>query len=587
MTKNNKFYTYLFSFVILTLIVIVLGCSGKKKDVVAEVGDEKIYLYEFESSYLKSVGNNVDTAKKSTLQQRKDFLNLMIKLRLKVKDAKDKGYLNLADVQEDLKSFKKSYLSTFLIDKEVVEPNIKDLYEKKKYEVRASHILVNLTATPTPEDSVKAYQKAEEIEKRLKNGDDFSTVAMEMSDDQSAKNNGGDLYYFTGGMTVPEFEDAVYNLKVGDYTKKPVRTMFGLHIVKLTDKKKRCESIRASHILIQDIKDSVTGKTTDTITSYNKIKEVYDRIKKGEDFAQLASEFSQDPGTKTKGGDLGFFDRRRMIQPFDSAAFSLKAGEVSGVVRTPYGWHIIKVTEIKEYQPYEKQHETLKSEFKRSMQYRTAYDKYVGKCRKDYKFEIKQDGFRTFASKLDSTQTIGSLKMDSLFTDQDKQIVVAEFKGGSVKIGDIMQFLIESREMSSNAALNNALVRLVESAADKQLLNLIADKEKIEKEDEYVELYKEYEAGLLRSKVDNEEISSKIKITDEDIDAYYSKNIQKYTFAENNEQKVKTVEEVKGEISQALQTEKFTELENAYVEKLKQKYPVKIFDNALEKAFKD
>ena len=191
-----------------------------------------------------------------------------------------------------------------------------------------------------------------------------------MSDDQSAKTNGGDLYYFTAGMTVPEFEDAIYDLKVGEYTKKPVRTMFGLHIVKLTDKKKRNEGIRAAHILIQDIKDSVTGKVVDSITSFNKIKDILARIRNGEDFGKIASELSEDPGSKQKGGDLGFFDRRRMVQPFDSAAFSLKVGEVSNIVRTPFGWHLIKLLEVKEYQPYEKQKENLKSEFKRGQNYK-------------------------------------------------------------------------------------------------------------------------------------------------------------------------------------------------------------------------
>ena len=587
MIKTNKFYTYLFSLIILTLITIILGCSGKKKETVADVGDEKISLYEFENSYLKSLGNNTDTAKKTTLQQRKDYLELMIKLKLKVKDAKEKGMLNLPDVQEDLKNFKKNYLSTFLIDKEVTEPKIKDLYERKKNEVRASHILINLSATPTPEDSIKAFQKADEILKRLKNGDDFALVAREMSDDQSAKNNSGDLYYFTGGMTVPEFEDAVYDLKVGEYTKKPIRSMFGLHIVKLTDKKKRFEGIRAAHILIQDIKDSLTGKVIDTITSYNRIKDIYDRIKKGEDFGALATELSEDPSTKGKGGDLGFFDRRRMFQTFDSAAFSLKPGEISGIVRTPYGWHVIKLLEVKEYQPFDKQKENLKGEYKRSMQYKTAYTQYVEKCRKDYKFEIIPDGFRVFASKLDSTKSFGTIKMDSLFTDQEKSTVVAKYKGGEVKISDIIQYLNETKDLSGNAALYNAIVMLVQNTAEKPLLNMIAEKEKIDKDDSYLDLYTEYESGLLRSKIDNEEISSKIKITDNDINAYYDNNKAKFVYTDNNEQKYKTVEEVKGEITQALQTEKFNDMEKAYMDKLKQKYPVKIYDNALEKAFKD
>lgn len=584
---KSKYLFYCFNLFVIALIALIIGCSSKKKDVIAEIGDEKIYLYEFENQYLKSLGNNLDTAKSKSLAERKEYLDLMIKFRLKVKDAKDKGYLNSPDIQKDLGDYKKSFISTFLIDKEVVEPNIKELYERKKYEIRASHILVNLPQTASPEDSVRAYQKADTIISRLKKGDDFATVAREMSDDQSAKMNGGDLYYFTAGMTVPEFEDAIYALKVGDYTKKPVRTMFGLHIVKLTDKKKRNEGIRAAHILIQDIKDSVTGKLIDSVTSFNKAKEILAKIRKGEDFSKLASDFSEDPGSKSKGGDLGFFDRRRMVQSFDSVAFTLKVGEVSELVRTPFGWHIIKLLEIKEYQPYEKQRDNLKTEFKRGQGYKTAYAKYLEKARQDYKLELIPEGFNFFVSKIDTMRTLADQKLDSIFNEQDRQKSIAKFKGGEIKINDVMTYLNTNKENTMNPASTATLKKIIEGTSETPILNELAVKEKIEKDEDYIDLYKEYESGLLSFKIDQDELWSKIKITDQDIQVYYDANKQKYQYTENNEQKFRTLDEVKAEISQTLQQDKFKELEKNYINGLKQKYPVKINDAVVEKAFKN
>lgn len=583
---KRKYFFYGFNLIVIALIAFLIGCSSKKRDVIAEIGDEKIYLYEFENQYLKSIGNNLDTAKVKSLAEKKEYLELMIKFRLKVKDAKDKGYLNSPEIKKDLDDYKKNFISTFLIDKEVVEPHIKELYERKKYEVRVSHILVNLPQTAPQEDSAKAYQKADSIMKRLKNGEDFGIVARDMSDDQSAKSNNGDLYYFTAGMTVPEFEDAVYDLKIGEYTKKPIRTMFGLHFVKLTDKKKRYEGIRAAHILIQDIKDS-TGKVIDSISSYNKTKDILTRIRNGEDFTKLATELSEDPGSKPRGGDLGFFDRRRMVQSFDSTAFSLKVGQVSDIVRTPFGWHIIKLLEVKDYQPYDKQKETLKSEFKRNPQYKQEYSKFQSKVRKDYKFEFVLDGLNYYTSKMDSSKTYNELKLDSIFNDADKQKVVAKYKGGEVKIADVIQFFNVNKEFAPNAPIYETNKRLFESCADTPILTLLAEKEKIEKDEDYIDLYKEYENGLLSFKIDQEELWSKIKITDQDIQNYYEANKQKYTYTENNEQKYKAVDEVKSEISQVLQQDKFKELEKNYINGLKQKYPVKIFDNVIEKAFKN
>jgi peptidyl-prolyl cis-trans isomerase SurA len=563
-----------------------MGCNKKNKSVVAEVGPDKILMYEFEDQFSKTMNNNTDTLLKTTLEQRKEFLDLMIKLRLKVLDATEKGYLNSPDIKNDLDSYKKNYMSAFLVDRKVTDPYIKELYEMKKYEVRASHILINLTQTPTPEDSVKAYEKAKTVIDKLKNGEDFKQVAGEFSEDPSAKVNGGDLYYFTGGMTVPEFEEAVFKLNKGDFTKTPVRTMFGLHIVLLTDKRKRNDGIRASHILIQDQRDS-SGNILDSTVALNKINEISAKIKGGADFGSLAMEYSQDPGSATKGGDLGVFDRRRMVQPFDSAAFSLKVGEVSGPVRTPYGWHLIKVTEIKEYPSFDKAKENLKAEFKRGMQYKTEYEKFVAKTLKDYKFTIDESALNTVMSKIDSTKTIGNILFDSVFTPADKGIKLATYKDGAVTLGDLIQNLTVNREQSMSLANKMTFTKAIEQTATNPVLTAYAEKENIEKDDEYQDLLKEYTAGLLREKIDLEEITSKIKISDDDIQNYYNANIAQFQIKEGENVTQRPLEEAKAEITNVLRQQKFAEYEKNYIETLKQKYPVKVNTDMLLKAFKD
>lgn len=570
----------------MTSVFFVTGCNKKNKTVVADIGNEKIYMYQFEDQFVKSIGNNLDSAKKTTIEQRKEFLELMIKLKLKVLDATEKGYLNSPEIKADLETYKKNYLSAFLIDKKVTEPYIKDLYEKKKFEVRASHILINLPQTATAEDSVKAYQKATVVIDKLNAGGDFSEVAKEFSEDPSAKGNGGDLYYFTGGMTVPEFEDEVFKLKPGEYTKKPVRTMFGLHIVKVTDKKKRNDGIKASHILIQDQRDSA-GAILDSSVSLKKINEIYGKLKGGEDFGKLATEFSQDPGSAPKGGDLGFFDRRRMVQPFDSAAFSLKVGDYSTPVRTPYGWHIIKITEIKEYPEFEKAKENLKNEFKRSMQYKTEYDKYVVKALTDYKLEIDKNGASFLFSRVDTSKALATYNIDSAFTEAERGTKLASYNGGFVTLMDLLQFLQVNKEYSSSNLNSATFKKMLNDIAAAPVLFIVAQKENIEKDEDYLELMNEYTSGLLREKIDLEEISSKIKISDEDINAYYNSHIAQYTIKDGETEKTRTVDEVKAEITNSLRQDKFVQMEKVYVDGLKLKYPVKINDEALKKAFKD
>lgn len=584
--KSQKTLFLLLVISIISFVFFVTGCNKKNKTVVADIGNEKIYMYQFEDQFVKSIGNNIDSAKKTTIEQRKEFLDLMIKLKLKVLDATEKGYLNSPEIKADLETYKKNYLSAFLIDKKVTEPYIKDLYEKKKFEIRASHILINLPQTATADDSVKAYQKATVVIDKLNAGGNFSDVAKEFSEDPSAKGNGGDLYYFTGGMTVPEFEDEVFKLKPGEYTKKPIRTMFGLHIVKVTDKKKRSDGIKASHILIQDQRDSA-GAVQDSTISLKKINEVYAKLKAGEDFGKLATEFSQDPGSAPKGGDLGFFDRRRMVQPFDSAAFSLKVGEYSTPVKTPYGWHIIKVTEIKEYPEFEKAKENLKNEFKRSMQYKAEYDKYVAKVLADFKIDIDKNGAAFFYTKVDSSKVLSTINMDSLFTDPEKGTKLASYNGGVVTLADLLQFLQVNKDYSSSNLNSVIFKKMINDIAAAPVLYVVAQKENIEKDEDYLELMNEYTSGLLREKIDLEEISSKIKISDEDISAYYNSHLAQYKIKDGETEKTRTIDEVKAEITNSLRQDKFVQMEKVYIDGLKQKYPVKINDEALKKAFKD
>lgn len=584
--KKQKNLLRIVSFLSIILLIVIVACSSKKKQVVAEIGDEKIYLDDYEKQYMKTV-NNLDSARNSNMEARKEFLDLLIKFRLKVKDARERGLLESEDIQNDLKQYRENFLTSFLIDKEIVEPKIKDLYNKKEFEVRASHILINLPMqNVTPEDSIKAYQKAKDAIKKLKDGVSFSEVAAEFSDDMSAKQNGGDLYYFTAGMTVPEFEDAIYKLKVGDFSKEPVRTSFGLHIVKLSDKRKRSEGIKASHILIQDQKDS-TGQVIDSMATYNKAKDVLARIKNGEDFSKVASEVSQDPGSAQKGGDLGFFDRRRMVQPFDSVAFTLKVGEVSDLVRTPFGWHIIKVTEIKPYTAFDKQKENLKGDFKKGPQFKSDYTKFIDDARKNYKFEIKEDALVFLISKFDSTKPVTALNIDSLFSAEERTRTVATYKGGELKISDLITYMGKNKENLSSLANPGTIKKIIDGASESPILFLVAIKENVERDPEYIAQLTEYENGLLSFKVDQEELWRKIKITPEDMEKYFESNKEKYSYTDSDKVKTRPLEEVKSEISNTLQQQMFKDMEKEYVDNLRKKYPVKVNEAILLEAFKE
>ncbi len=129
------------------------------------------------------------------------------------------------------------------------------------------------------------------------------------------------------------------------------------------DKFKDPEQVKARHILIKvDAKaDEKKWKAAE-----NKAKDIKKRLEKGEDFVKLAKEFSDDPGTKNKGGDLGFFAKGRMVPEFEAAAFALKPGQISDPVKTVYGYHIIQTMEKK--QASQKEFKDVKTQIRQMIQ---------------------------------------------------------------------------------------------------------------------------------------------------------------------------------------------------------------------------
>lgn len=146
------------------------------------------------------------------------------------------------------------------------------------------------------------------------------------------------------------------------------------------------EMVKARHILIRVAPGS---SEEDKKKAGEKVEDLLKRVKGGEEFDKLAGEFSEDPGTKAKGGDLGLFPRGRMVKAFEDAAFALKPGELSGIVETQFGYHLIKVEERKEpsIEPFEKAKEQISQKFAQE-QVRTKVAEFIDKSMKDAGAEI-------------------------------------------------------------------------------------------------------------------------------------------------------------------------------------------------------
>jgi peptidyl-prolyl cis-trans isomerase C len=161
-----------------------------------------------------------------------------------------------------------------------------------------------------------------------------------------------------------------------------VKTYYDTH----TDEFKNPEMMRARHILFL-AEPAATDEEKKSV--YEKAADTLKKIKAGEDFAKLATDLSGDPGSKAKGGDLGFIARGKTVKPFEDALFSLKPGEISGVVETKFGYHIIKAEEKKEasVEPYDAAKEKIRVKLIQEHS-KVAVTEFIDKAMKDAKAEI-------------------------------------------------------------------------------------------------------------------------------------------------------------------------------------------------------
>jgi len=206
----------------------------------------------------------------------------------------------------------------------------------EKYQIQ--HILITTPESAAPEAVNKAKIKANKLFTKIKAGADFKTLAIQQSDGRNAL-KGGDLGWRSSNELPEAFVEAIRGLSKGE-TAAPIKSASGFHILKLIDKSSNSLMVTqtlARHILIR------TNKQTSDDDARKSLNELRQRIKQGEDFSKLANQFSQDPGSKIKGGDLGWAEPGTYVAEFEEVMDSLKKNAISEPFRSQFGWHILQV----------------------------------------------------------------------------------------------------------------------------------------------------------------------------------------------------------------------------------------------------
>ena len=287
---------------------------------------------EFLAAYKKNNSGSAGTK----AQSMRNYLDLYIQSKLKVRDAYDRRLDTMPVFVEELQSLRSQVIENFMTDPESMNKLMNEAFARSKKDIHLAHIFLPKTGDPANDSN---WRKIQEAYKLLQKGQSFASVARLYSADPSAARNGGDIGFLTAFSLPYSLENQLYTTPVGKFT-APFASTTGYHIFKNLGERKAVGRIRTAQILLAfpPGADESTRKKIGVLAD-----SLYLAIQKGSDFGALARKYSNDYLTSAMGGEMTEFGLGTYDPLFENTAFALaKDGAISRPVLTSHGYHIIK-----------------------------------------------------------------------------------------------------------------------------------------------------------------------------------------------------------------------------------------------------
>ncbi|RMA58049.1 peptidylprolyl isomerase [Ulvibacter antarcticus] len=509
---------------ILVLFVCATSISQNKKDVLLTVNGKPVYSSEFIRVYSK----NLDLVKEESQKSVDGYLDLFIDYNLKVAEAhaekldENKAYI------DEFNKYRDQLSRNYIYEEEVTNELAHEAYDRGLEEINADHILILADYEDSPQDTLKAYNKAKMVLDKARAGEDFETLVKTYSEEPNANKSAGKLGYFTVFNMVYPFENMAYNTKPGKIS-NIVRTRFGYHIIKVNDRRIRAEKISVSHIMIAD-----NGEER-TFDPKERINEISALLKQGETFESLAKQYSDDKNSAKQGGKLSSFRRGDLRAPeFEDAAYNLqKSGDVSDPVKTQFGWHIIRLEEKFPITTFEDEKEQLLSKLKGGLRSKMVTSALNDKIKELFDYKVVT-GYKKYFNDELKTDYFGK---DWKFADVDasKNKVIFKLDKKEFTYNDFGAFLTKGqRRIGGFKQKDNMLASFYDEFETFELLKYY--KENLEEEnEEYGAILNEYRNGLLIFDVMNENIWTKAKNDSVGLKKFYETIKNNYQWGERVE----------------------------------------------------
>ncbi len=520
-----SFYLFILGFTMI-FCAPLSAQTPTSETVLFKVAGKPVEVGEFDYIYKKTNAAQANYSRESL----EEYLDLYVKFKLKVQQAREMKLDTITALARELEDYRRQLADAYLVDKEVTDKLVEQAYSRMQVEREVSHILFKFKANATAADSAVVVDRANRVLEMVSKGSDFERMAIGQSEDQNARENKGYLGFLSAMLPngFYDLENAIYETPVGKVSGL-VYSPMGLHIVKIWSERPARGEMEVAHILIRDPENSpIEG-------AEQKIIGIWTELNDGAAFETLASQYSEDLTTASKGGYLGFFGINRYEQSFENAAFDLPAdGAVSNPFRTKIGWHLVKRISKKGVDPLPKIKSRLQAQIKQDGRFESARRQMISSIQKEAGFSDNKNILNAYIGSLDQEfltyKWKGSEYPTSTLFQLDEKT--------NVSTADFTEFLLRNQrkrlQMSRDSNVVETAMVLYQDFLDESMIKY-AEKKLEVKYPEFKALMREYEEGILLFEAAKMLIWDKASQDSVGLAAYHKANPQRYMWGERAE----------------------------------------------------
>ena len=515
--------------VVILFSILSSTAQVKNDEVLMTISGKPVYVGDFMNIYQK---NNVkgETIDKKSLDE---YLDLFINFKLKVKQAEELGLDTVATFRTELNGYREQLAKPYFTDEATLNSLIKEAYEREKTDLRASHIFFRLKPDPTPEDTLAAYNKAMSVREKLTKGASFEALAMEFSEDPSAKDreatqqhpflkgNRGDLGFFAAFDMVYPFENGAFGIQPGQVS-MPVHTEYGFHLIKVTARRPALGKVTVAPIFMSIPKNATHD---DSARIEKRIDSVYQKLTSGTSFEDLVKTYSEDKGSAAKGGVLPAFGVNRMVPEFVEAIYSLgKPGDYTKPIVTPYGWHIVKLIEKRTPKTLDEEKAELKQKVMKDSRGNQTRQVVLERIRKEYTVTENKEALKDFYKVVTDSIFFGKWK-----ASQANELTKMIFKIGNMTFlqKEFTDFLVANQRKQDKQNIEPYVNKQYSEFMDESLLKW-ENSQLEQKYPEFKALMTEYRDGILLFDLTDQKVWSKAVKDTVGLQQFYQKNKSGY-----------------------------------------------------------